>query len=1069
MPLSIRFVTAIVLFAGAISLHSAPATTRRMSFHNRLLLNRATVTGLRTLEVMVAAVDGRSPDVSAETLRVGGRVVKTEAAVDYLRVDIPTERLVEFAASPAIAAYQIASLSRGTWYRDGPPQMEAEMIRAIERSVLATPSTTKPAIDLPQLTPTQARGAGYTGDEDSGVGDWRTAHPTFDGRGVTIALLESAMPNFSHPTIGSAKSLDGQDIPKLVGIVNTLADDVQDNTKVQLGDVIVAKPGWNRTGELTYVFPRTGRFRFGLFKVWVSRTLRQQFGVLRDEDTGEVWVDANDDGDFRDEPPIIDVNARMDVRALKITSPKPWDLTFVVAHGRTPDVVHIYPSTSSHQAMTLSVAAGSETNEGLARGVAPGARVLLVRNNAPQHYVRNYVESYLEIMKRPDVDVISDSASVDMVPNTAADFMGLLFDRMIAVYGKPIFHGAGNVHGFLSSASSQGKRVFTVGGSIGPRTFTALYGGATLPEIIVHPVASNGPSIDGAIKPDFVTTVNLLSATIPSSAPPDLLPANAPTAWLPGDYEISCCTSSSGPYAAGVGALVISAAKQQHIPWTAESLGRALRVGARFIDGTPASDQGNGVLHVERAWNELQRRNDVPQITSEANIAHPFATTAAQGAVGSGLFERDGWVVGMEGIRTIRFRRDSGPAANIRYRVSWTGNDGTFATDSEINLRLGQFVPLPIHITASSPGRHSAIVNLHDPTSDAIVYRTETTIVASTTLSSSNPEIRIDGTVALMKRNEHYFTVPSNTGAVVIQLDVRRGSVYAEEIPAHGLYVDYYPAVFPMNSRVFTRGTYQLSLPAPVAGTWVVQISNTTASVPEPDRTVISTETAEYTLTIKILKTSLQARRVGPNRVQIDVDNRGAALAEPRVAVSTAHRTVVKDRARSSGLPNLFEIDVPKGAQTLAVNVRGAHDRETLELYLYDCSSAECFSYNLAFPAANRQALVVRQPAAGRWVAVVNAAPFPNGPVELELEEIVAMSTVTQSVSARPNRPAASRWTDTIDIPANILHSGDTLFVELFDNEVNRLEQERLWDPRKNRSPLANRPIAAGMTAVRLQ
>src|SRR6185369_8763997 len=185
-------------------------------------------------------------------------------------------------------------------------------------------------------------------------------------------------------------------------------------------------------------------------------------------------------------------------------------------------------------------------------------------------------------------------AGVVMVPDTAADFAGLLFHRIVAAYGKPIFHGAGNMSLYLGSASALGD-VFSVGGSIGPDTFAALYGGAPLPRLMVHPVGAAGPAIDGALKPDFVAPVHRVAADLSTAAGKIPMPKNAPALSLPAGYQISCCTSSSGPYAAGIGALLLSAAKQERLPYSYGAFSRALRVGARFLSESPAHEQGNGV------------------------------------------------------------------------------------------------------------------------------------------------------------------------------------------------------------------------------------------------------------------------------------------------------------------------------------------------------------------------------------------------------------------------------------------------------------------------------------------
>ncbi len=117
-----------------------------MSFHNRLLLNRAVVNGLSTIEVMLLARDARLADVAALVERMDGRVALTDADVGYLRVELSVDRLLRVVSSPDVEAYQISTFSKGAWYRDTAPRANADMFRELE----ATPIGSQ-AIDSPNL------------------------------------------------------------------------------------------------------------------------------------------------------------------------------------------------------------------------------------------------------------------------------------------------------------------------------------------------------------------------------------------------------------------------------------------------------------------------------------------------------------------------------------------------------------------------------------------------------------------------------------------------------------------------------------------------------------------------------------------------------------------------------------------------------------------------------------------------------------------------------------------------------------------------------------------------------
>jgi hypothetical protein len=170
-------------------------------------------------------------------------------------------------------------------------------------------------------------------------------------------------------------------------------------------------------------------------------------------------------------------------------------------------------------------------------------------------------------------------------------------------------------------------------------------------------------------------------------------------------------------------------------------------------------------------------------------------------------------------------------------------------------------------------------------------------------------------------------------------------------------------------------------------------------------------------------------------------------------------------------LPNQFEIDVPPGAETLALQLRGvAASMQTFELYLYDCTTGECFSYNFTLPAEPRQRLVVRRPAAGRWIAVVNAAPLPHSALPFELEEVIAMAPVPQSAKSGSQEPAA-RWAGTLQLPpmtAAPVGATRVLLVELIDRAAERDEAEHPWETRSLLPKLRDRPVAIGVSIHRL-
>ncbi len=1080
MRIAMLLIVIIVLAASGEQGLRAPATTvaRRMSFHNRLLLNRAVVSGLKSIELLVLASSETAggsfgvhvQEIAAHVNRLGGRVLRTKADIGYLRVEVPTARVLELVGSPALEAYQISSLSKGTWYRDGPPLLNAEMFRSFEVTPVAAGEPNDAHAELPLLSNAASRAPGYTADNDVGIGQWLAEHPTFDGRGVTIALVEGAQPSLVDPTLRAAKALDGREIPKIAGILNTIDPAHADDTRVVLDTEVTPGTSWARIGSRTYILPRAGGYFFGRFVLTAGSNVVHQFGVIEDKRTGKVWIDANGDASFQDESPVPDVNERFEPRFLKLRHPRNADVSFVMGRGSGPRVVHIYVTRASHEAMTLSMVAGSRTDESLAYGVAPAARLLLVRNSTMEYLLADVLEGFIEAAGRPEVDIVSSSGGISLIPDTAADFGGVLFDRLVSVYRKPILNGALNHHLQLGTSLALGG-LLSVGGSLGPETYAALHGGRPLERIIVHPTASAGPALDGAIKPDFIAPVERLSTDLPWNRGIAAVPRTAPAWRLPNGYQISCCTSASGPYAAGVVALLISGAKQMRMPYSADSLARAMKISARFLPGFGSHEQGNGLLDIRAAWRELTRSVEPPHIVASARVVHPLAQYAARGADGQGILEFEGWTAGVKAAREIRFRRKSGPDFPVTYRLSWTGNDGTFHTVPSVTLPLDKTIAVPVTIAPKTMGAHSALLNLHDDASKAIVFRTQATIVAAERLDASTGSVRFTGRVGLMRTNAHYIEVPQGTRAITFELEVSGGVVRPTILPVHGLFRSYYLHVHPSNIRSLARGRHVITLPNPGPGTWTILIGNDSAWLHLPDEAPADDGDGEYAVTVRVLSASIRPAPASGLSAAVEVTNLGSTVREPVLTVSRAVLRTHRGDFLPNGLPHVFDIDVPEDAATMSLHVRRENPPTTgVELYLYDCTSGECFSYDIAFPAGPEHTMVVRKPNPGRWVAAVSPAPFPNTDGGFVLDEIIATGTARQYESNDSRAPGA-RWAETVgaidSAPVQANAEMPALLIELIDRAVERDESAYPWDPRpKSRKP-RDRPIAVASAIYR--
>src|SRR4051812_14743466 len=196
-------------------------------------------------------------------------------------------------------------------------------------------------------------------------------------------------------------------------------------------------------------------------------------------------------------------------------------------------------------------------------------------------------------------------------------------------------------------------------------------------------------------------------------------------------------------------------------------------------------------------------------------------------------------------------------------------------------------------------------------------------------------------------------------------------------------------------------------MPNPEPGTWTFQVDTgaTWASALQNPNHRDDSDVA-YTLTIRLLRADIRASPSPGGDAIVDLENTGSTLREPLLEGWPASLTSRRGDFLPTGLPNLFEISVPDHASALALYLRSEHGLGT-EMYLYDCTTGQCFSYTFAMPTASSHTLLVRNPAAGRWIVAVNAAPFPARSDSFVLEQVVASGTAVRVESPSTRRLGA--------------------------------------------------------------
>src|ERR1700754_2953854 len=214
---------------------------------DRERLVAAKLEGKSEIMLVLAAKPGMNPLMAREVTSLGAVVRFREDAVDYLRAIVPIARVDEVARLSSIDAIAI----------DGLP------FYSTSQNIPVSPWRKRPPPDA--TTPAENP---FLPTADIGAPQFIREHPTFDGRGVTIANVDGNSPDMLAPELQTARSLDGTLVPKFSDVINAF-DPIDDETpfRIEMSNEVEARGGRFEWKQATYQSPADGKYRLGFFDI----------------------------------------------------------------------------------------------------------------------------------------------------------------------------------------------------------------------------------------------------------------------------------------------------------------------------------------------------------------------------------------------------------------------------------------------------------------------------------------------------------------------------------------------------------------------------------------------------------------------------------------------------------------------------------------------------------------------------------------------------------------------------------------------------------------------------------
>jgi hypothetical protein len=992
---------------------------------DRDLIIAAKEAGKRTVEILVLAKDGQAKQSVDQLTKAGAKIKYRADELGYVRAEVPVDEVEKFAKLPAVT-----SLDLDRVYSLGEPRPQG----IDDPDPQPAPGASTPAVNP------------YMPTGDTGAAQFIQQNPKFDGRGVTVGIIDSGV-DLGHPSLNTTSTGER----KIVDWITAT-----DSRFTASGQNLDNDPTWINMRNPAPGQPST--FRYGLFNERDARLggeVRNDvnrdgnpagsigtFGVLWDTATNTVWVDTDQDKSFADEKALTDYKVRQDQDEFGTDDPATpvrESMPFSVQTDKANQSVNIGIVSGAHGSHVAGIVAGNKLFGGAVNGAAPGAKLISVRVCLfVQGCTRHAMEEGMRYAAQQGVDVINMSVGgLDAVNDGESD-TELLYNRLIDEYGVQIFISAGNDGPGLNTASgpSLASKVLSVGSYITRASWQRNYGSDANQEENLHPFSGRGPTEAGGFKPDIVAPGSAISTTPTWQAGGPV----AGTYALPPGYAMLQGTSMASPQAAGAAALLVSAAVQRDVSHRPEQLRQAMKSSARYLKDYQAYEQGNGLIDVKKAWNLLKADIATTTITSSVAVRTALSAEIATPDVGTGIYDREGVKAGDSYVREYTFKRTSGRSTPQTYQVEWVGNDGTFSSSPVITLPLNSAVKFRVTVRPRAAGIHSAILNLDSPLSTGIEYQTLNTVVAAEDFTSDNSyQIRHGGEVGRNDWHSYFVRVPQ--GAQSLTVDLQGGG--PEPGAGQVRFLRYHPYGIAFEANTQTPNCYNPPVPPGNACNNGDSPRSRTAANPTPGVWEIVVEArrtsdaayAPYTVTATVLGAT-----VTPNPDTIAT----AQLNQPLSRPYTVHNQFGEFTGRATGTPfgsakrerpsiaegagSEVEIQVQPGASELRVKIGNTSDAGAdLDLYLLNCTSGTCVAGPSSADGDSEEEVVVRNPAAGRWVAQVDGYSVPEGTTEYDYFDVFT-GTAFGSVDIADTdavRAAGGQWTVTGTVTPKLVPAAD--------------------------------------------
>ncbi len=465
----------------------------------------------------------------------------------------------------------------------------------------------------------QEIGQTFLSIKDTGVEEFLTLHPEYDGRGTIIIILDTGVDigveGLTKTSTGEVKFIDVQDFTHQGDVQLIEADVDKEDSKTIFKDddekyTVIA------SSSLPYTPKDNNYFIGGFDEIRLMNSDSGAGDLNGDGDMEDVYVivafettegsesfwvvflDLNGNGDISDDKPLRNYKEKQDAFSFDYPGDLP-PLTIGLNILPEEKIVTFHFDDGSHGTHVAGIAGGNHIGGIDFNGIAPGAKMMSMKlgNNLYSggcSVTESMKKAYLyadKISKEAEVPVIINmSFGIGTELEGQADmekFLESLTEENPYLY---ICVGSGNEGPGISSVGlpSSSYAVFSSGAVLTKEVGADLYG-ATLNRDVILYFSSRGGEVR---KPD-VCSPGASTSTVPN--------------WT--GWDRFWGTSMAAPYSAGVMSLLLSAASQEFpdVKIPSQLLYKAVRESATKLEGYSNLDQGHGYINAVNAYNLLKK------------------------------------------------------------------------------------------------------------------------------------------------------------------------------------------------------------------------------------------------------------------------------------------------------------------------------------------------------------------------------------------------------------------------------------------------------------------------------